>query len=103
MSRKKDELIADLKRAILDHMVNDRERSKQADAEIAALRAECDQWREELRIYRETESADTARLDWFRTLTPHKLSRIRAQFMPEKSGDIRAAIDAARGEGGGNG
>ena len=29
-----------------------------ADAEIAALRAECAQWREELRIYRETESAE---------------------------------------------
>jgi len=46
-----------------------------ADAEIAALRTERDQWREELRIYRETESADAARLDWFRTLTEHKLAR----------------------------
>jgi hypothetical protein len=31
---------------------------------VDRLRAECNQWREELRIYRETESADTERLDW---------------------------------------
>ena len=101
-----------------------------ADARITELERECSQWRDELRIYRETESKriaeleravtvrdteiarletdlelarrDAERLDWFRTLTPHKLARIRAAFMPDSAGDVRATIDAARaGNGGG--
>lgn len=60
----------------------------ESDAELAKLRAEC-----------EGLLADAMRIDWFQTLTPHKLARIRAQFMPDKSGDIRAAIDAAMGRG----
>ena len=101
-----------------------------ADARIAELERECQQWRLELRIYRETENKriaeleqsvtvrdteiarletylelarrDAERLDWFRTLTPHKLARIRAAFMPDSAGDVRATIDAARaGNGGG--
>lgn len=73
-----------------------------ADAEIAALRAECDQWREELRIYRETESAecealraDSARLDWLLAwlADPANCRNIRFD---------RAMIDAEM-EGGGNG
>ncbi len=39
-------------------------------------------------------NADTVRLDWFMTLTAHKLARIRGAFMND-AGDIRAAIDAA--------
>jgi len=44
-----------------------------ADARIAELERECEQWRDELRIYRETESAqiaeieaDAARYRWIR-------------------------------------
>jgi len=105
-----------------------------ADARIAELERDNEridaQWRDELRIYRETENKriaeleqsvtvrdteiarletylelarrDAERLDWFRTLTPHKLARIRAAFMPDSAGDVRATIDAARaGNGGG--
>jgi len=104
--------------------------TKLADARIADIERECSQWRDELRIYRETENKriaelersvtvrdaeiarletdlelarrDAERLDWFRTLTPHKLARIRAAFMPDSAGDVRATIDAARaGNGGG--
>lgn len=102
-----------------------------ADARIAELERECLQWRDELRIYRETENKriaelersvtvrdteiarletdlelarrDAERLDWFRTLTPHKLARIRAAFMPDSAGDVRATIDAARAGNGGEG
>ena len=104
---------------------------ERADARIAELDRECAQWREELRIYRETENSriaelersvtvrdteiarletdlelarrDAERLDWFRTLTPHKLARIRAAFMPDSAGDVRATIDAARAGNGGEG
>ena len=98
--------------------------SKPFDTRIAELERECSQWREELRIYRETENKriaeleqsvtvrdteiarletdlelarrDGERLDWFRTLTQHKLARIRAAFIPGRDGDVRATIDAAR-------
>ena len=63
--------------------------------------AEIEMWQELAKLRAECEGllADAMRLDWFHTLTPHKLARIRAQFMPDKSGDIRAAIDAAMGRG----
>lgn len=41
--------------------------------------------------------ADTVRLDWFMTLTAHRLALIRGAFMNDDAGDIRAAIDAAMG------
>lgn len=114
----------------MDALTEISEIAARADARIAELERECLQWRDELRIYRETENKriaeleqsvtvrdteiarletylelarrDAERLDWFRTLTPHKLARIRAAFMPDSAGDVRATIDAARaGNGGG--
>jgi hypothetical protein len=62
---------------------------------VERLRTECNQWREELRIYRETESADTARLNWLLHWLADPVNCRNIRF-------DRAMIDAER-EGGGNG
>ena len=48
-----------------------------ADARIAELERECSQWRDELRIYRETESKRIAELEQSVTVRDTEVARLR--------------------------
>ena len=78
-----------------------------ADARIAELERECSQWREELRIYRETESARIAELEQSVTVRDTEIARLetdlelaRMDVVQLKSllGDCREIVAWERGE-----
>jgi len=77
--------------ARLDAAASDRvaDFAKLSDARIAELELECSQWREELRIYRETENARIAELEQSVTVRDAEIARLETDLEVARIGARR--------------